>query len=63
MVPSMAPATVDVPGVTQNLYLGVALGVIGLVMGAALGAGTAWLAEHKGWKRSTHSTVGHPTGV
>lgn len=59
LVRSMAPASVDVAGPTQNLYVALALGLVGVVVGAALGAGTAWLADRTAEGGDAHRLGGH----
>jgi len=59
LVRALAPASVDVAGPAQYLYVAVALGLVGAVVGAALGAGAAWLAGQRGEPADTGRIGGH----
>lgn len=59
LVRSMAPASVDVAGPAQYLYVAVALGLVGAVVGAAIGAGAAWLAGEQGQSMDPRHLGGH----
>ncbi len=59
---SFTPAGADVAGPIQSAYFALAQGMVGVFVGAALGAGTSWLAAHLGWNRST-ARVGRPHGA
>lgn len=43
-----APASVDVEGATQYAYFALVIGVVGAIVGVAVGAGSSWLAERRG---------------
>lgn len=59
LVRTLAPPSVDVAGPAQHLYVAVALGLVGAVVGAALGTGAAWLAGSKDEVADTRSLGGH----
>ena len=44
---TVAPASVDVAGATQAIYFALTIGLVGAAMGAANGAGAAWVAENR----------------
>lgn len=44
---AVAPASVDVAGLAQSLYFAMAQGVLGAIVGAAVGAGVSWLCEQE----------------
>lgn len=44
---TVAPDAVDVAGQTQYLYIAGVLGIIGAIVGAATGAGVAWLTRRE----------------
>jgi hypothetical protein len=48
LIRSLAPGSVDAEGPTQFAYVALMLGVVGGVLGVALGAGVAWLEVHHG---------------
>jgi hypothetical protein len=43
---SVAPAAVDIEGQAQYLYFAMVQGVVGALVGAAIGAGVVWVREH-----------------
>lgn len=55
---SMAPVSVDIEGMAQSAYVALTLGLMGASVGAASGAGTAWLAKH-----DSHEVDSIPPGV
>lgn len=59
---SVAPAATDVAGPIQSAYFALAQGMVGVFVGAALGAGTSWLAAHLGWNKPV-SHVERPHGA
>lgn len=44
----LAPAGTDVPGFAQSGWAALLLAVVGVIVGAAIGAGTAWVARDRG---------------
>ncbi len=44
---SVAPGSVDVEGATQSAYFASTLGLMGAVLGAAIGAGASWIARRR----------------
>lgn len=50
---SVAPAAVDVAGPSQYAYFALSIGLVGALMGAAIGAGTSWVAMHRGAHESS----------
>ena len=59
---SFAPAATDVAGPIQSAYFALAQGLVGVFVGAALGAGTSWLAGHLGWNKPM-AHAGRPHGA
>jgi len=51
---TFAPGAVDVAGPAQYVYFALTLGLVGAFLGAAIGAGTSWVAEHR--HSHSHST-------
>lgn len=45
---TLAPSAVDVVGPAQSAYFAMQIGLVGGIVGAAVGAGTSWLAAHRG---------------
>jgi hypothetical protein len=45
---ALAPASVDVEGPAQYAFFALMIGIIGMVVGAAIGAGVGWLKTHEG---------------
>lgn len=56
---TFAPGAVDVAGPAQYAYFALTLGLVGAFLGAAIGAGTSWVAQH----RHSHSGSTSPTGT
>lgn len=59
----VAPAATQIEGVAQYAYFALAQGVIGVLVGAAVGAGVHWVGEHAPVAESTDAglTPGRPT--
>ena len=58
---SIAPGSVDVAGPAQYAYFALSIGLVGALMGAAIGAGTSWVAMHSGaHERSTSPRFSEP---
>lgn len=62
----LAPASVDTAGQAQNVYFALAQGGMGILVGAAVGAGVAWLAAHETGRpgsRAAAMRIGTPRGA
>jgi len=59
---AVAPDAVDVAGAAQNAYFALSIGLVGAFVGAAVGAGTSWLAAHL-HEPGKPSAVGTPHAV
>jgi len=55
---SVAPSSVDVAGPTQYAYFALAIGLVGALVGAAVGAGTSWVAVHRSSTASSSPPMG-----
>lgn len=53
---AVAPGSVDLEGAAQSAYFTLVIGLIGAALGAAIGAGAAWLEEHLA---GTHAASPH----
>jgi len=61
---TIAPGAVDVAGPAQSAYFALVLGLVGAFVGAAVGAGTTWVAQHRSaLDGSSHSKIGKPHAV
>lgn len=61
---TFAPGVVDVAGPAQYACFALTLGLVGAFMGAAIGAGTSWAAQHRhSHSQSTPPTTGAPHAV
>jgi len=61
---TVAPGAVDVEGPAQIAYFAVVLGLVGAFVGAAVGAGTSWVATHRHpTSEAASATEGRPHAV